>query len=270
MIRAGFGLFTGPFDYSDIMVSWQGASAFTNMKQPILPEFADPSNRVGWTWAFRHCWSRRSLSCQSGVQQLRAQRRVSRPQHAAPVSPGIREAQVPQRVRRTNQPGSGKRNRKRLVRVGRIPVRACAQTAIVRKHQCNPERHASHWSPSISCPSDPNFGFALEATPTAYSIYHAGTLSVRKPFAHHYSLLANYTYSKSIDLATDIQLTDSPMDYLDPNLDRGLGENDMRHHFVLTLMGESPNTWNSALRNFKVSMLNQPTKPSSLHSLCRL
>src|SRR5216683_2010937 len=68
-------------------------------------------------------------------------------------------------------------------------------------------------------PADPNFGFTLEATPSAYSIYHAGTLSVRKPFAHHYSVLANYTYAKSIDIATDIQLTDSPMDYLHPNLD---------------------------------------------------
>ena len=110
-------------------------------------------------------------------------------------------------------------------------------------------------------PADPNFGFALEATPTAYSIYHAGTLSVRKPFAQNYGLLANYTYSKSIDLATDVQLTDSPMDYLRPNLDRGLGENDMRHHFVLTLLGESPNTWNSVLRNFKVSMLNTLQSP---------
>ncbi len=44
VVRAAFGLFTGPFDYSDIMVSWQGASAFTNMNQPILPEFANPAN----------------------------------------------------------------------------------------------------------------------------------------------------------------------------------------------------------------------------------
>ena len=110
-------------------------------------------------------------------------------------------------------------------------------------------------------PADPNFGFTLEATPRAYSIYHAGTLSVRKPFARHYSILANYTYSKSIDISTDIQLTDSPMDYLHPNLDRALGENDVRHHFVLTLLGESPNTWNPVLRNFKVSMLNTLQSP---------
>ena len=29
VVRAGFGLFTGPWDYSDLMVGWQGASAFT-------------------------------------------------------------------------------------------------------------------------------------------------------------------------------------------------------------------------------------------------
>ena len=126
---------------------------------------------------------------------------------------------------------------------------------LYEQHQRSPQRHASDRSASFHA-ADPNFGFALEATPTAYSIYHAGSLSVRKPFAHHYSVLANYTYSKSIDLATDIQLTDSPMDYLDPNLDRGLGENDMRHHFVLALLGESPNTWRLALRNFKLSVLN--------------
>ena len=63
MVRAGFGLFTGPFDYSDIMVSWQGASAFTNMKQPILPEFADPSNKLVGLGPFGHRWSRRPLSC---------------------------------------------------------------------------------------------------------------------------------------------------------------------------------------------------------------
>jgi hypothetical protein len=110
-------------------------------------------------------------------------------------------------------------------------------------------------------PADPDFGFALMASPTGYSIYHAGTLSVRRPFAHHYSILGNYTFSKSIDLATDIQLTDSPMDYLHPQLDRALGDNDVRQRFVLTLLGESPDTWTPAMRNFKFSMLNTLQSP---------
>jgi hypothetical protein len=51
------------------------------------------------------------------------------------------------------------------------------------------------------------------------------------------------------------------MDYLHPELDRGLGENDIRHRFVLTMMGEFPNTWTPALRNFKISMLNTLQSP---------
>ena len=49
-------------------------------------------------------------------------------------------------------------------------------------------------------------------------------------------MLANYTYSKSIDLATDVQLTDTPQDYLNPNLDRAVGDNDIRHRFVFSIL----------------------------------
>src|SRR5205823_2601996 len=44
--RGGFGLFTGPFVYSDVMVSWIGASEFTYMNQPLLPEFKNPSQSL--------------------------------------------------------------------------------------------------------------------------------------------------------------------------------------------------------------------------------
>jgi hypothetical protein len=74
-------------------------------------------------------------------------------------------------------------------------------------------------------------------------------------------VLANYTFSKSIDLATDVQLTDTPMDYLHPGLDRAIGDNDIRHRFVLALLGESPADWPLLLRDFKVSMLNTLQSP---------
>ena len=41
----------------------------------------------------------------------------------------------------------------------------------------------------------------------------------------------------------------------------GLGDNDVRHRFVLTLLGESPNSWTPLLRNFKVSMLTTLQSP---------
>lgn len=51
------------------------------------------------------------------------------------------------------------------------------------------------------------------------------------------------------------------MDYLDPQLDRALSDNDVRHRFLLTLMAESPSSWTPALRNFKFSMLNTLQSP---------
>jgi hypothetical protein len=110
-------------------------------------------------------------------------------------------------------------------------------------------------------PADPGFGFALIATPSGFSIYNGATVSVRRNFASHYSVLANYTYSKSIDIATDVQLTSTPQDYLDPNGDRSVGDNDIRHRFVLALLGESPSSWPVYLRNFKLSLLNTVQSP---------
>ena len=46
VVRAGFGLFTGPWDYSDLMVGWQGASAFTQMNNPLVPDFANRRQHV--------------------------------------------------------------------------------------------------------------------------------------------------------------------------------------------------------------------------------
>jgi len=78
----------------------------------------------------------------------------------------------------------------------------------------------------------------------------------RKDLAQHYSVLANYVYGKSIDVATENQLQDEPQDYLQPQLDRAVSDNDVRHRLVLTLLAESPQTWAAPLRNFQFSMLN--------------
>ncbi len=260
VVRAGFGLFTGPFDYSDIMVSWQGASAFTNISQPILPEFADSSNSlVGLgpsgivgvagpslaSLAFDNFAHNGAYPDPSTLLQFPLG-------YVKRKFPNAYDEQTSLEVENEIAKGLFVSLGYQFVHALKLPVYDSINAV--------PSGTLPTGVQAFT-PADPNFGFALEATPTGYSIYHAGTLSVRKPFAHHYGVLANYTYSKSIDIATDVQLTDSPMDYLHPNLDRGLSENDMRHHFVLALMGESPNTWNPVLRNFKVSMLNTLQSP---------
>jgi hypothetical protein len=110
-------------------------------------------------------------------------------------------------------------------------------------------------------PADTNFGFTLYVTPSGYSDYNAGTVSLRKNFSHYYSVMANYTFSKSIDLGTDVQLTDTPMDYLNPGLDRAVGDNDVRHRFVLSALAATPARWPLLFRNFKASMLTTLQSP---------
>ena len=110
-------------------------------------------------------------------------------------------------------------------------------------------------------PADSNFGFVLYATPSGWSIYNAGSISLRKEFTQHYSLLANYVYGKSIDVATEGQLQDVPQDYLEPQLDRAVSDNDVRHRLVLTALAESPSTWIAPLRRIQFSMLNTLQSP---------
>jgi len=260
VVRAGFGLFTGPFDYSDVMVAWQGASAFTNMTQPIVPQFANPANDlvglgvsgiVGVSGPFLASQALNNLS-HSGIYPDPGSLLQFPLGYSARKFPNAYAEQTSLEIE--NEVANGL-----FVSVGYQFL-----------HGLNlPVYYSINGVPNgtapdgiqLFAPADPNFGFSLLVTPTGYSIYHAGMVSVRKPFAHHFSVLGNYTYSKSIDISTDVQLTDTPMDYLHPQLDRALSENDVRHRFVLTLLGESPSTWTPLLRNFKVSMLNTLQSP---------
>src|SRR5207245_7175530 len=49
VVRGGAGVFVASFVYSDILVSWVGASEFSYMAEPFLPGFAKPSqNLIGF------------------------------------------------------------------------------------------------------------------------------------------------------------------------------------------------------------------------------
>jgi len=104
-------------------------------------------------------------------------------------------------------------------------------------------------------PADPRFGFVLYVKPIGFSLYNAGTFSLRKAFSHHFNFLANYTYSKSIDVSTTINLPNTPENYLHPEFDRAVGDNDVRHRFTLAFLTESPKEWPIVVRDFKFSLL---------------
>jgi hypothetical protein len=258
--RAGFSLFTGPFDYSDIMVSWQGAAPFTKIAQPFLPDFADPSNKLVGLGPSGIVGVNGPVLASQAFNSFVRNGVYPAPSTLLQFPLGYVQRRFPNAYAEESSLEIENEVVKDLfVSVGYQFVHGLKL----------PIYNSINAVPSATLPSgiqgfipaDPLFGFALEATPSAYSIYQAGTLSVRKPFAHHYGILANYTYSKSIDIATDVQLTAPPMDYLHPNLDRSVGENDVRHRFVLTVMGEAPDTWSRAFRNFRISMLNTLQSP---------
>jgi hypothetical protein len=260
VVRTGFGLFTGPFDYSDIMVAWQGASAFTGMNQPILPDFANQADNLvglgpsGIVGIANPVLARQAFSnfAHNGI--------YPDPSTLLQFPLGYVRRKFPNAyAEESSLEVENEITKDLFFSVGYQFVHAL-KLPVYNSINGIPNGTLPDGVQSFA-PADPNFGFALEATPSGYSIYHAGILSVRKLFAQHYGVLANYTYSKSIDIGTDVQLTDTPMDYLNPQLDRGPSDNDMRQRFVLTLMAESPNTWNALLRNFKVSMLNSLQSP---------
>ncbi len=260
VLRAGFGLFTSPFDYSDIMVSWQGAAAFTYMNQPVLPGFSNPSNKfVGLG--------------QSGIVGVNGPVLASRA-FSAFAHDGIYPSPssllqfplgyVPRKfpnayAEQGNVEVEYEIAKDLFISVGYQFVHGLKLPLYLSINGV-PDGTLPSGVQSFT-PADPTFGFTLMASPSGFSLYHAGIVSLRKQFAQHYSVLANYTFSKSIDLATDVQLTDSPMDYLRPQLDRALGDNDMRQRFVFALLAESSNAWTPLLRNFTVSMLNTLQSP---------
>ena len=259
VIHAGAGLFTGPWDYSDLMVGWQGASAFTPMNNPYVPDFNQENGVVGLgpsgivgvsgpflaSQAFRSYTTGGDYPAPTELQQFP----LGYIQRKFPNSYAEQAS-----VDLESQLGAGWVFTTGYQWVHALDLPVYLSVNGVPNGTLPDGRQ-------LFAPADPRFGFALIATPSGFSIYNAGILSVRKSFAQHYSVLANYTWSKSIDIATDVQLTDTPQDYLDPSADRSVGDNDIRHRATIALTAEAPSDWPRLLRGFAMSTLNTLQSP---------
>lgn len=260
VIRTSFGLYTGSFEYSSTVNGWHGASAFTHMNQPYLPEFSDPNNQlVGFG--------------EAGM--------------VGTIGPGTSAAAFSNFTHKGIYPNPAVLKQFPLGFVKRKFPNAYSEQATLelendlgRKWFITAGYHYVHAIHLLSSntingapagnlidgrqkfrPADSNFGFALYATPSGWSIYNAATLTLRKEMAQHFSLVANYTYAKSIDVATENQLQDEPQNYLRPDLDRAVSDNDVRHRLTLTALAESPDTWSPSLRHLQFSILNTLQTP---------
>jgi outer membrane receptor protein involved in Fe transport len=88
---------------------------------------------------------------------------------------------------------------------------------------------------------NPNFGRISLVDSGADSIYHGGFVQLTKRFSQNFQALTSYTFSKVIDDAPDqtsvVVGTDdvkNAQDTLNPNLERGRGNADIRHRFVFS------------------------------------
>ena len=77
-------------------------------------------------------------------------------------------------------------------------------------------------------------------TSAAYALYEGGIIELKKRFSDHYTLMANYTYSKAFDTTTDYNTDYGPQDPTNLALDKGLSEFDQRHKVVVAGVFESP------------------------------
>ncbi len=264
VVRAGAGLFDSAFVFSDVLVSWIGASEFTYMNQPLLPEFSDPTNHLIGFGASGVVGAPGPMFGGMGFSNF-----THFGIYPDPTKGPVLQFPLGYAKLKFKNPFSEQASLEIEHQVGkdffvsleyqwlhasRLPVYFSINgTPNTANNGCNP-LITSGCSPYFT-PVDPNFGFVLYVKPEGFSIYNAGTLSVRKAFSHHYDLLANYTYSKSIDISTTVNLPNTPVDFLRPSLDRAVGDNDVPHRLTLALLGETPDTWNVVLRNFKASVL---------------
>jgi hypothetical protein len=260
VVRSSFGLYNGSLEYSSLVNGWHGAAPFTTMNQPLIPQFADPANDlVGFGPA----------GMVGTAGPVLAGAAFSNFTHTGtyPV-PSILK-QFPLGFTKRNFPFSYSELASLEVQneLGNgwsltLGYRYVHASRLLSSNTINgvPDGFLPDGVQKFS-PADSRFGFVLYATPSGWSIYNAGIVSLQKDFAHHYSFLANYVYGKSMDVATENQLQDEPQDYLNPALDRAVSDNDVRNRLVLTIMAESPATWIAPLRNFQFSMLNTLQSP---------
>jgi Carboxypeptidase regulatory-like domain/TonB dependent receptor len=273
VVRGGGGVFVGPFIYSDILVSWVGASEFSYMNQPLLPEFQNPSQHlIGFG--------------PSGAVGACDPNLVPIPGVCVPF-PGTLKSDFLNFVSAGAYPGPNALHQFPLGYAQKnFPQPFSEQASLEVEHQIGKDLYASvgyQWMhasrlpvylsingvpdsilPSGQqhfAPADPNFGFVLYVKPIGFSLYNAGTASIRKAFSHHFNFLANYTFSKSIDIATTVNLPNTPLNYLHPEQDKAVGDNDVRHRFTLALLGETPKNLPLLLRDFKASMLMNLQSP---------
>jgi hypothetical protein len=85
------------------------------------------------------------------------------------------------------------------------------------------------------------------------ALYEGGILEVKKRFSSHFSILANYTYSKAFDDTTDFNSDFGPVDNTNLAGERSLSSFDQRHKVVLATIADTGNFGGRILSGFQLA-----------------
>jgi hypothetical protein len=104
------------------------------------------------------------------------------------------------------------------------------------------------------------FGAVDEQVSDGNSVYHAGTIEVRRRFANNFEFLASYTYSHAIDDSSDLQTLLLPQDNRNFRLERADSLFDQRHRFVFSGVLSAPSGFRGAggVRSFLAGFILAP------------
>ncbi|MBV8207965.1 MAG: TonB-dependent receptor [Acidobacteria bacterium] len=98
------------------------------------------------------------------------------------------------------------------------------------------------------------------------ALYQGAILEIRKRFSSHFSLMANYTYSRATDTTTDFNSDYGPVDNTNLAGERALSDFDQRHKLVVAPLFESP--WqNAALKGFQLAPIVRYNSPHPFNLL---
>jgi Carboxypeptidase regulatory-like domain len=87
----------------------------------------------------------------------------------------------------------------------------------------------------------------------ANAVYHGGILEVKERFRDHFTLMANYTYSKAIDDSTDFNSDYAAFNEVNLAAERSLSDFDQRHKVVVAAVLDSPWEHSRLLSGFQLS-----------------
>lgn len=87
----------------------------------------------------------------------------------------------------------------------------------------------------------------------ASAVYNGGIFELKKRYSNHFTLLANYTFSKAIDDSTDFNSDYSPDNATCLKCERSLSDFDQRHKIVVAGVFDSPFTSSKIFGGFQLA-----------------